>query len=118
MVRARGYILAETLVALIVLALVLGALLQVTVESARRQRAALETRAALVVARSAMAQVGVTIPARPGATTGTDGGVAWTVAIEDAGAGGSLGLVRVRVGAGPPGARARVRLTELRLVPR
>ncbi len=117
MTRARGYILIESLVGLLVLALVMGTVLETIAQSASRQRAALQTRRALGVARSELAGVGTIIPAIPGATNGVAGGVAWRVSIDPAGGSTPIGtLARVTVAAGPPGARPRVTLSELRVL--
>ena len=116
--RARGYILAETLVALIVLVLVVGAVTTVSVTSMRGQAVALQTRRALMIARSTLASVGVVVPGGPGTTTGVAGDIGWRVDVERVGAAGPLGtVVRVNVAAGPVGGRSRVTLSELRLAP-
>ena len=115
--RARGYILIESLVSLLILSLVLGATLTAVAASAHRHRAALETRRALVVARSQLADVGVDIPAVPGSVNSMSGGVAWRVDITAVGSAGRLGtLARITVAAGLPGERPRVTLSELRLL--
>ncbi len=114
--RARGYILVESLVALAVLTLVLGAVLVTVGQSAARNRAALETRRALIVARSELAAVGNDIPAQPGTRTGKSDAMAWRVVIDPAAAPGPLGqLARITVAVGPDAAHPRVTLTELRL---
>ncbi len=116
--RARGYILVETMVALLVLTLVLGGVLVAVSGSVRRQQASLETRRALMVAQSELAGVGVLIPGEPSVSTGMADDIAWRVQIDPAAAPGPLGLLaRVTVSAGAPGAPPRVRLSELRIFP-
>ena len=113
-VRAQGYILVETIVALLVLALVLGTTLSAIATSVRQQRRVADTRLALLVARSALASVGSAVPLAPGTAGGTDpGGFVWRVTIEPQG----VDLARIRVAAGRAGAPASARLTTLRLAP-
>lgn len=116
--RHGGYILIETLVALLVLALVLGTVLTAVSGSLQRQRAALETRRALMVARSQMDAVGSAIPLATGPTSGVSADVAWRADVDLVGAPTRTGtLARVSVSAGPTGRPARVRLSELRMMP-
>ena len=113
-----GYILIETMVALLILALVLGAVLEAVSGSLQRQRAALETRRALMVARSQMDAIGSVIPLAAGPTTGVSAEIAWRADIDLVGAATRAGtLARVTVSAGPPSRPARVRLSELRMMP-
>ncbi len=116
--RARGYILVETMVALLVLALVLGGVLEAISGSVHRQRVALGTRRALMVARSQMDAVGNAIPVAAGPTTGLAEDVAWRVDVDLLGGPTPVGtLARITVSAGPPAGPPGVRLSELRLLP-
>lgn len=116
--RPGGYILIETLVALLVLALVLGTVLEAVSGSLQRQRAALETRRALMVVRSQMDAVGSAIPLAAGPTTGVSADIVWRADIDLIGAPTRAGtLARISVSAGPSGRPARVRLSELRMMP-
>ena len=118
MIRARGYILVESLVALLVLALVMGSVLATVAQSARRQASALAARRALLLARSELAAVGSAIPATPGTASGLSDDLVWRVSIDPAAPPGKLGtLARVTVAAGPAHEKPRVVLSELRILP-
>jgi len=112
MIRARGYILVETLVALLVLALVLGATLDAVASSTRAAQHVADTRAALLVARSTLEQVGTAIPLAPGNVDGIDQGFVWHVGVERA-----ADLVRVNVTVARPDAPPLARLATLRFAP-
>jgi len=114
MKRARGYILVETIVALLVLALVLGATLDAVASSTRAARHVADTRTALLVARSTLEQVGSAIPLTPGNLDGVDHGFVWHVGVDRDGA---AGLARVTVIVGRPGAPPLARLATLRFAP-
>lgn len=110
--RARGYILVETMVALLVLALVLGATLDAVASSTRVARRVADTRAALLVARSTLEEVGTAIPLAPGTVDGVDHGFVWRVRVERP---ESAGLSRVSVAVGRPGAPPLATLATLKL---
>lgn len=113
-VRARGYILVETIVALLVLALVLGTTLSAIETSVHKARRVSDTRLALLVARSALASVGSAVPLAPGTTGGTDAsGFVWRITIELQ----ATDLARIRVSAGRADAPMLARLSTLRLAP-
>lgn len=78
----RGYVLIEALVATAVVAMILAALFAVAADSARRVDRVRDTRAALMIARSTLASVGVAIPLAAGSTSGVDGDYEWRVEIE------------------------------------
>ncbi len=77
----RGFTLLEILVALSILAVALGAILQ-SFSSGLRSLGAAETHAlALMHARSQLAKVGPLIPLEPGERTGAAGEFEWTVSV-------------------------------------
>lgn len=77
----RGFTLLEILVALSILAVALGAILQ-SFSSGLRSLGAAETHAlALMHARSRLATVGPLIPLEPGEQTGAAGEFEWTVSV-------------------------------------
>lgn len=100
--RAAGFVLLETMVATLIVAVVLAATFAVISQSARGVRAAEETRAALMVARSELAVAGTAQPLTFGAVEGTDGRFRWRLtaapAADGAGRAGPLAHVRVTVG--------------------
>lgn len=111
--RARGYILVDSMIALLVLALVLGVTLDGIANATRSARHVSDTRRALMLARSMLDAVGGPVPLAPGTTTGVDGDFVWRVAIDRAEQGG--GLARVTVIVQRPGAPPLARLATLRL---
>lgn len=77
----RGFTLLEILVALSILAVALGAILQ-SFSSGLRSLGAAEAHAlALMHARSQLAKVGPLIPLEPGEQTGAAGEFEWTVSV-------------------------------------
>lgn len=77
----RGFTLLEILVALSILAVALGAILQ-SLSSGLRSLGAAENHAlALMHARSQLAKVGPLIPLEPGEQTGGAGEFEWTVTV-------------------------------------
>lgn len=117
-----GSILIETLIAAAILAAILGAAYQVTLESAARRDRIEARRYALMVARSALAAAGAATSLATGATEGVDGDDVWRVAAQPCGAGdraspvGQLVCITVSVRStrgGPP----LVTLTTRRLAP-
>ncbi len=77
----RGFTLLEILVALSILAVALGAILQ-SFSSGLRSLGAAEAHAlALMHARSQLATVGTLIPLEPGEQTGGAGKFEWTVSV-------------------------------------
>ncbi len=77
----RGFTLIEILVALSILAVALGAILQ-SLSSGLRSLGAAEAHAlALMHARSQLAKVGPLIPLEPGEQTGAAGKFEWTVSV-------------------------------------
>lgn len=94
--RRQGSVLIETLIAIAILATMLGVTFQAVGATAHRVRAIDNRSQAMLVARSRLAAVGSVIPARPGVTTGVDGPFAWRVDVSPY-AQGALPLHRVRV---------------------
>lgn len=79
--RTRGFTLLEILVALTILAVALGAILQ-SLSSGLRSLGAAEAHAmALMHARSQLAKVGSLIPLEPGEETGAASEFEWTVSV-------------------------------------
>ena len=77
----RGFTLLEILVALSILAVALGAILQ-SLSSGLRSLGAAEAHAlALMHARSQLAKVGPLIPLEPGEQSGSAGEFEWTVSV-------------------------------------
>lgn len=112
--RERGFVLVETLVSLIIVALVLGALFETVALTAGNARAAADTRMALMVAESQIAAAGTAAPLTPGTYGGVTDGYRWQVEIRPAG-GLAVPAAELRVTAGTPANPALVRLTTLRL---
>jgi len=83
-----GFTVVEVVVALAILALALGVLLNVTSDSLRRTERAETIAEAGSLAQSLLAETGVELPLRDGETTGeTDRGFRWRVYIEPYGDG-------------------------------
>lgn len=100
--RSRGFIFLETMIATLILALILGATFRTVSRVAASERGAAEVRAAVLVARSVMAEVGVAMPLEPGVTRGISGAYVYEVTMErEPGQGGLAGpLTRVSVSVG------------------
>lgn len=114
--RSRGFIFLETMIAVLILALVLGATFRTASQLARGARAAAETRAAVLVARSTLALAGPVIPLEPGITRGIEGRHVWEVSIERAPGQGSAGpIMRVTANVGTAERPQIVALTTLKL---
>lgn len=117
-----GSAFVESIVAAAIVAMALGATYRVIADSAGRDRAAEARRAALLVAQSELANVGVEIPLAPGDASGLSGDMAWRVAIapydenQDKNPAGELLYVAVSV-APRDGGPALVTLRSLRLGP-
>ena len=94
-----GFTLLEILVALLILALVFGAVAQITQSGLRQLAAARARTAATLLAQSELARVGVVPPLQPGAEEGqAEPGLLWRSEIELVGGPEThLGLVLYRV---------------------
>jgi prepilin-type N-terminal cleavage/methylation domain-containing protein len=117
----RGFTLLEVLVALIIFALVFGAVAQV-IQTALRQTASAGTMLeATLLARSLLARAGTELPLAPSLHQGETGdGFRWRLAIDREGTGDDSGsfqayLVEARVAWGPGEREQDVVLTTLRI---
>jgi general secretion pathway protein I len=80
--RARGFTLLEIIVAFTILAVALVSLLQAFGTGLRGLSAAQASAGAVMIARSKLEEVGLTIPLRDGESSGeTDQGYEWRVSI-------------------------------------
>ena len=79
--RARGFLLLEVLVALAVLALSLGVLLQSFSTGSRMVVTSGHYNRAGELAQSRLARVGLDVPLRPAVLQGRDGAYAWRLEI-------------------------------------
>jgi hypothetical protein len=115
----RGSALAEAMIAVAVLALVMGVGFRSLAQSARAARAAQEVRTATLIARSRLASVGGDIPLEDGVVEGDDAGFHWRVTLTEAPAAPSASgsLVRAEVVVSDPQGRPRASLSSLRLEP-
>jgi len=104
------------MIAVLILALVLGATFRTVSQLARGAKSAAETRAAVLVARSTLALAGPVIPLEPGITRGIEGRHAWEVSIERAAGQGSAGpIMRVTASVGTVERPRNVSLSTLKL---
>ena len=92
----QGSVLFETLAALLIIAAMAGLWFQTIGGVAQRERQVTERQAAMLVASSALAGVGVLDAVSPGTRSGSLDGYAWQVEIERAGT-GRLARVTVTV---------------------
>lgn len=119
-VRDAGSVLVEAMVAVAVVALVMGAGYVAIGSSALRAEAADRSRMAMLIARSQMAAVGAEVPLAPGDADGVEGGFRWRTSIAEEpaepSATGRLLRVTVTVVDGDA-APQRARLTSLRVEP-
>jgi type II secretory pathway pseudopilin PulG len=76
---SEGFALVEAVVALGIVAAILGVTFQVVAMARGAMAAAEERRLAMLQAQSLMAQLGATIPLAPGTSSGEDGGLDWRV---------------------------------------
>jgi type II secretory pathway component PulJ len=117
--RERGTVLAEAMVAVVVLALVMAVGFRSLAQSAQAAKAAQEVRVATLIARSRLASVGGDIPLEAGVTEGEDSGFHWRVTLTESptapSASGSL--LRVEVVVSDPHGRQRASLASMRLGP-
>ena len=121
----RGFTLLEILVALSILAVALGALLQSFSTGLRGLGAAEAHAMALMHARSQLATVGTLIPLEPGEHTGGTGDFAWTVSVrpfdpDSRGAPGEGAIVPYRLDvtvSWPGGGGGRIELNTMRTGP-
>jgi type II secretory pathway pseudopilin PulG len=74
-----GAVFVESIIAAAIVAMALGATLQVVADSAGRDRSAEAHRTALLVAQSELDEVGVNIPLETGRTFGEADEMAWRV---------------------------------------
>ncbi len=112
----RGSIFLETIVAAAIVAMILGATLESIASSARRTERATAASGALLVAQSRLAELGATLPVRPGTVQGTANGYRWRIEIAPWGSGSIAGvpyLVTVAVTA--PGVPGTTMLRTIRL---
>ena len=117
--RERGSVLAEAMVAVVVLALVMAVGFRSLAQSARAAKAAQEVRVATLIARSRLASVGGDIPLEAGVTEGEDSGFRWRVTVTESPAAPSASgsLLRVEAVVSDPNGRARASLASMRLGP-
>jgi general secretion pathway protein I len=82
--RSRGFTLIEILVAMVILALVLGATHRLFAQSARQVAAVEDIAIATLLAQSQLETVGVTLPLQPGVTEGRfDDRFFWRIAVTE-----------------------------------
>ena len=114
-----GSAFIEAVVALALLAAILGSVYQIGAASVARHRAVEASRDALMVARSVLATVGTAAPLAVGSSQGADDGQAWRIDTERCGAADSAtGLLYcVTVSVGKPGEPPLVSLLSRRLGP-
>ncbi|MGI4881477.1 MAG: hypothetical protein ACRYG4_28780 [Janthinobacterium lividum] len=114
----RGSVVIEAMIAAAIVAAMLGVTFETIQTTSAHARAVDDRRRAMLVAQSALAEVGPVIPAEPGTTDGAAGDLGWRVAIDHWGDGapsdaGRLGLVTVTVH--DAGGRSLAVLRSLRL---
>lgn len=111
--------LAEAMVAVVVLALVTAVGFRSLAQSAQAAKAAQEVRVATLIARSRMASIGGDIPLEAGVTEGDDSGFHWRVTLSEFPAAPSASgeLLRAEVVVSDPRGRPRASLASLRLAP-
>lgn len=120
--RQQGFVFAEAMVALAVVAVSVGLLFTVLGDGLGRSRAATATRLGLLVAQSRLAAIGSEIPLRTGTVSGTENGFVWRIDISPyrtgaaRSAAGDLFLVAVAVHF-RSGTASIVELRSLRLAP-
>ena len=117
----RGFTLLEVLIAFAILAVSLGAILQAFGSGLTQISRAEHQAAAALQARSLLAEVGTTVPLRPGETSGRFDDAEWSISIEGFAEGEGpevldfgVRLYQVRVVVGD-GRRALATLETLRL---
>ncbi|HEX4742636.1 MAG TPA: hypothetical protein VH353_15015 [Caulobacteraceae bacterium] len=117
--RERGSVLAEAMVAVVVLALVMAVGFRSLAQSARAAKAAQEVRVATLIARSRLASVGGDIPLEAGVTEGEDSGFHWRITVTESPAAPSASgsLLRVDAVVSDPNRRPRASLASMRLGP-
>ena len=118
----NGFVFAEAMVALAVVAVAVGLLFAVLGDGLGRSRATAAARLALLLAQSRLAAVGTEIPVRAGTVAGNEGAFVWHVDISPYRTGaarspvGDLFLVEVTVRPRTASGGA-VQLRSLRLAP-
>lgn len=118
----NGFVFAEAMVALAVVAVAVGLLFAVLADGLGRTRAATAKRLGLLLAQSRLAAIGGEIPLRTGSFSGAEGAFVWHVGISRYRIGaarstvGDLFLVEVTVRPRAAGGGA-VELRSLRLAP-
>jgi prepilin-type N-terminal cleavage/methylation domain-containing protein len=119
--RGRGFTLLEVLVALIIFALVFGAVAQVIQTALRQTESAGSAVQATLLARSLLARVGTELPLRPAVHDGqSEGGFRWRLAVDEAsdaidGEGFVAYVIEARVAWGPVEREQDITLTTLRI---
>ena len=108
-----GSVLIEALVAVLIVAAMAGLWFETVSSGAGRQRNADDRRTAMLVAQSQLATVGVLRPVVPGETSGSDGSMAWRIAVDPHAEAGPA-VYRVRVTVGSASGRTLARLETLR----
>lgn len=86
-VNERGFALIETLIAVAIMAAMLGLAFRTVIDTSVAARQADDRRRAALVAESVMARIGATIAPLPGETQGIDSEFGWQVSIQPAGNG-------------------------------
>jgi hypothetical protein len=79
--REAGSVVIEAMVAVAIIAVMLGATYQAVGQSNVRVRSAEASRTAALIAHSRLAAVGSDIPLEPGETTGAEGDFLWRVRV-------------------------------------
>jgi hypothetical protein len=101
--RETGSVFIESVISAAIVAMAMGATLNVVADSAARERKAEAHRTALLIARSELADVGGEIPLAAGETSGVAGDLIWRVQVSpyggegEASAAGALYRVSVSV---------------------
>jgi type II secretory pathway pseudopilin PulG len=114
-----GSAVVEAMVAVAILAMVLGVGFRGLADGARASRQAEATRLATLEARSRLASVGGDIPLEPGTTQGEDAGMDWRVDVnEDPAPPSSVDrLLRAEAVVSDRQGRVRARLATVKLAP-
>jgi hypothetical protein len=79
--RDQGSVFVESIIAAAIVAMALGATLQLVADGANRDRGIEQRRAALLIAQSELAATGSQIPFLPGQTDGLAGNMVWRIEV-------------------------------------
>ena len=92
--RQSGSLFIESLVAVLIVAMILAVTYRTVVDTSARSRQIEQRRTALLIAQSRLAMVGDAIPLGPGQVAGVEAAYAWRVVIQPR----SAGLTESRAG--------------------